>query len=150
MNNRFCPTCGNKIVDNKRFCDKCGEKVEIEKDKVVESEKTIVMNNSQQTISNNDDKGTMLGLISLLLFYVAPLFLTIIFSAFPKSVAIFSDIVGFCCVMAGVVIMIVGVVKYPKNKVMIANMWIIIGTILAYVFLILTFIVWVLTGQFQV
>lgn len=122
MNDRFCSNCGKEIDSNNMFCSSCGTKLNQNS-----------TNNNVVTVANNNvdsSQGDKLGLISLLLYFGASLVFSIITVFLPDEVRnYFSTLVGMCP-LAGIVVMIVGRVKYPNNKLLKIVMWVIIASII--------------------
>ena len=120
MNNKICPKCGAKIEEAGRYCYNCGTPI---------IEKTIQNTNSDRNnnqILNNEKEGDILGLISLILYFAGSGLVSALISIFPSDTRYyFSSLVGLCP-LASIVVMIVGRIKYPKNKLLKIAMWTII------------------------
>ena len=130
MNSKFCPSCGKENESNDMFCSNCGKSLN----------NNVVDNN---TTNNNVDssQGDKLGLISLLLYFGASLVFSIITLSLPEDVRnYFSALVGMCP-LAGIVVMIVGRVKYPNNRLLKIVMWVIIISIILEIVLFIILVV---------
>lgn len=161
-NSKFCPECGacNKVVckncnrenpANTNFCMGCGSALNTDENKKSEiniksennnANKNNPVNENKISIENSEDKkvGDRLGIISLLLYFASGIVELLSFGIFPNDFGIFlSSVVGMCP-LAGIVVMIVGRVKYPKNKLLKITMWIIIGTLIASIVLLIIFL----------
>lgn len=167
-NSKFCPECGacNKVVckncnrenpANTNFCMGCGSALNTDENKKIEinnnpenntidkSNTTTIndtVNENKASIETYKDKqiGDRLGIISLLLYFASGIVELLTLGIFPNDVGIFlSSVVGMCP-LAGIVVMIVGRIKYPKNKLLKITMWIIIGTITASIVLLIIFL----------
>ena len=157
----FCPNCGNNMEDGSVFCSNCGTNNEIDSHFCGNCGKQLIQNNvtineqgnsqyntnnddviNNQTNYNNDSEGNKLGIISLALYFVgSTLFLFISYllpAGFRES---FSALAGLCPT-SGIVIMIVGRVKYPNNKFLKIVMWIIIGSIILELIAFILFFIW--------
>lgn len=138
----YCKNCGKKIEDGKLECANCGTKVE-DKEKINEGE---IVNNVSPSVNDNsiksveDEKNAnLLCVISLILYFGSSALTGLLYyvSAFSgMSVASITSI----CPLAGIVLMIIARVKYPKNKFAKILMWIyIILTILTIVSVVILF-----------
>lgn len=138
----YCKNCGEKVEDGKLECTKCGTKVE---DKV-EMDKAEIVNNSSSSNNDNsipsaeDEKNAnLLCVISLILYFGSSAISGLLYSISSVSGSYVANIGGLCP-LAGIVLMIIARVKYPKNRFAKVLMWIyIILTILAIVTVILIF-----------
>ena len=141
MNNKFCVNCGNSLKDNEKFCGKCG--------------KGIVQNNSiNNTANTNTPMPIILGIASLVLFFVGiiALFLSfIIYSSVDNSTFdVIFDLILLSPIL-GIIIMIIGRIMYSKSAFLKIVMWIIIALIVLPILLLVFLIMIVLAlGFFMV
>ena len=133
----YCKNCGEKIEDGKLECTKCGTKVEDKKEEIIKAE---IVNNSSSQVNNNsvpsaeDEKNAnLLCVISLILYFGSSAISGLLYSISSISGSYVANIGGLCP-LAGIVLMIIARVKYPKNKFAKVLMWVyIIFTLLAIV-----------------
>ncbi len=134
MNNNYCYKCGQKLEGNSQFCSNCGAQLTASTSTNIEQNNTTQNNTTQNietTNTNITDNGNLLGILSLLLYFAGSFVIGIITYILPESIRdLFSVFAGFCPV-AGIVLMIVGRVKFPENKLLKVAMWIIIASIIA-------------------
>ena len=137
MDNKFCTHCGNSLVPGAAFCTSCGSPVNQANNQVVNQP---VVNNVATPV--DDSVGNKFAIISLLLYFAGSVVGAVIAALLPSSLRnIVSSLAGMCP-LAGIVVMIVGRVKYPSNKFLKIVMWIIIGCILLGLVLFILFIIW--------
>lgn len=131
MDTNYCTNCGNKLENNENFCTKCGS-----------------ANKNNNIIFNNSSNGNILGFISLGLYFGSGiLYFFIDLNSINNTMINYwlSYLLGFCP-LAGIVVMIVGRVKYPSNKLLKISMWIIIVSVLIIIVLMIFFIIlWYIT-----
>ena len=121
-NELVCPNCNNKIEANNNFCLNCGHKLK-------------EITNNQVVVNESDSEGNKLGIISLCLYFFGPFILGVISYFFPRDFSQYISSLGGLSSLAAIVIMIVGRVKYPTNKLLKIIMWIYIGLIAASIVL---------------
>lgn len=134
---RFCPKCGKANEMNFNFCDGCGTplvqtNVNNNQPSVSNNQQSI---NSQQVIDDeqkqiDEHNAIILGIVSLVLYYVGGAIVLVISSLLPESARTFFSSFSGLCPLAGVITMIVGRIKYPKNTFLKVVMWIIIISIM--------------------
>ena len=130
-NSRICPNCGTNNKTDSNFCESCGTKLE---------QNNVESVNNQQ-VKSEDDNAKMLGVISLVLYFADSIILSVIIHFLPESFKIpFSSLIGLCPT-SGIIVMIVGRVKYPTNKFLKIVMWIIIGSIILSLISIVIFVI---------
>lgn len=161
VNTNFCMGCGSPLnsdenkkseVNIKSENDTINENNSDNENNIVNESNTINktntinesnhVNENKTIVENYEDKkvGDRLGIISLLLYFASGIVELLSFGIFPNEFGMFlSSIVGMCP-LAGIVVMIVGRVKYPKNKLLKITMWVIIGTLIASVVLLIIFL----------
>ena len=138
----YCKNCGEKIEDGKLECTKCGTKIEDKKEEIKDAE---IVNNSK-SVNNNfvpseeDEKNAnLLCVISLILYFGSSVISGLLYSISSVTGSYLINIGGLCP-LAGIVLMIIARVKYPKNKFAKVLMWLyIILTLLAIIAVILLF-----------
>ena len=128
MNNIFCPNCGKENNSESNFCFNCG---------------TSLKNNQIEEKNKADEKtGNILGIISLVLYFSGAGITTAFASIFQNDLSDITSSLGGIAPLAGIVTMIVGRVKYPKNRLLKIAMWIIIGFTIASIILVILFMLW--------
>lgn len=122
----YCKNCGNKLENDDVFCTNCGTKKDDTSDNsIVEDTKKVEVNNNE--MSPEDTKNAnLLCIISLILTFASDLIAGIITVVFPPLGELLMSITPLCN-LAGLVLMIVARVKYPKSKFAKILMWIYIG-----------------------
>ena len=145
-NNKICPGCGAKNNINAKFCISCGTKLVENTNTNVNNEANVennsintnptpVVNNGVSVQTEKDKRNaTLLGVLSLVFYFVGS---SLIYSlsymfkySFEELYTMISTLGGLSPI-AGIVLMIVGRIKYPTNKFLKVVMWIIIGSIIA-------------------
>lgn len=145
-NSKICQKCGTINNLEAKFCQNCGTEI-IQNNTVNTIQNSVFQNENNNIkidnqIKNNDHEGNKLGIISLVLYFAATIVTTVITSLLPENIGeSFSALCGLCP-LAGIVIMIVGRVKYPDNKLLKVVMWVIIGSIIISIILFIIFCVW--------
>ncbi len=131
-NFRICPNCGTNNKTNSNFCANCGTKLE--------QNNVEAVNN--QPVKSENLNAKMLGVISLVLYFASSTILSAITYFLPESFRVmFSSLVGLCPIF-GIIVMIIGRVKYPTNKFLKIVMWIIIGSIIFCFVATVIFMIW--------
>lgn len=136
----FCSECGfqNKIGDH--VCTNCGRFLE----------SSQVNNSIDVNKNNNDYVPTILGITSLVLYFFGAGIFETIALFLPESIRPFVSSLGGISSLAGIVVMIIGRIKYPQNKFLKVVMWIIIGILIfGIVAMILLFLWCAITYQTQ-
>lgn len=134
---KFCRKCGKTLEKDMKFCGNCGTEVIEEKKEVKVETKPVEVKNTEPVANNNS--GNIFGILALVLFFIG--------GGLAFSVSeIASDYYGNAASsvlalipLAGIVLMIIGRVLYPKNKFLTIVMWVIIGVI-ASILLFIAFI----------
>lgn len=130
-NSSICPNCGTNNKTDSNFCRSCGTKLE-------QNNVEVVYNHP---VKSEDHNGEMLGVISLVLYFAGSIILSTITYFLPESFRVmFSSLVGLCPI-SGIIVMIIGRVKYPTNKFLKIVMWIIIGSIILCLIAIVIFMI---------
>ena len=115
-NTRICPNCGANNKTDSNFCVSCGTKIE----------QNDVETVNNQSVKSEASNAKMLGIISLVLYFAGTTILSIVTSFLSESFSVmFSSLAGLCPIL-GIIVMIIGRVKYPTNKFLKVVMWIII------------------------
>ena len=121
MNGKRCNRCGMVNTVDAVYCSNCGGYLD----------SNMNMNsNMNNSIDIDKQRAEKMATIALYMFYVAPLF-----SAYLGSVAYNSLLVLVCKILilgpiVGIIVMIVGRIKYPYNNSLRVVMWAIIVTIM--------------------
>lgn len=122
-NNKICPNCGKENGVDSNFCLGCGTPLK----------QNIPQNNQQQVQVANEEQeaidkkeGDKFGIISLILFFAGSTIVGAISLLLPKTIGDIIASFGGLCPLAGIVTMIVGRIKYPKNTILKVSMWLII------------------------
>ena len=140
MNNKICPKCGAKIEEVGRYCYNCGTPI---------IEKTIQNTNSGRNnnqVPNNDKEGDILGVISLILYFAGSGLISALIYFLPPNTRNYLSALGGLSPLASIVVMIVGRIKYPNNKLLKIAMWtIIICTLVGIIAFIVIIVILYLT-----
>lgn len=129
MNSKRCNRCGMVNTMDAQYCSNCGEYLDSS------------MNNSVNNDADMDKKkADNMAAISALFFYLGAGVVAIISKVIPVIGDLLYNMRGLCSI-AGIVIMIVGRVKYPDNKALKIVMWAIIVTIAVLVILVILYFV---------
>lgn len=131
MENNKCSNCGMTNENNFKFCTKCG--------------KALITNPNTQTSTQtemNEKAGNQLGALSLILYFAGSTIATALTLCLPEKIKVyFSALSGFIPLI-GIVIMIIGRVNYPNNKLLKIAMWLIIASIVICVITIMIIFAW--------
>ena len=131
-NTRICPNCGANNKTDSNFCVSCGTKIE----------QNDVETFNNQSVKSEASNAKMLGIISLVLYFGGTTILSIVTSFLSESFSVmFSSLAGLCPIL-GIIVMIIGRVKYPTNKFLKVVMWIIIGSIIFSLVATVIFMIW--------
>ncbi len=140
----YCINCGNQILDGDSFCTNCGALAN-NNAPVQEPQKVTVVQTNNNTISEEDNKkANFMCILSLLLYIAAPVVLylidMIISFTLDKGFTFFSAFSSLSH-LAGLALMIVARVKYPKNTFAKVLMWIYIGLMLLSIVIVIVIII---------
>ena len=117
----YCKNCGEKIEDGRSECDSCKISID-EKEEVKKSE--VIDNKIDLEKDKEDEKNAnLLCVISLILYFGSGTISGIFAVLSSVSGTYISSFTGLCP-LAGIVLMIIARVKYPKNKFAKILMWI--------------------------
>lgn len=147
MNNIKCPSCGAENNSQSNFCIQCGTKL-VQDNNVVSEQKVenskqninVVVNN--QAVDNDEKEAKRLGIISLVLYFAGQLISVLLGSLLSGYLGESVMGLGGFCPLAGIVVMIVGRVKYPKNRFLKVVMWIIIASMIISIIFMILFVLW--------
>lgn len=147
-NNIYCSKCGQSNTLGSAYCTKCGKKLlvtnEIQNNNI-QSTPPVETINTQRNISNNntdDSEGNILGIISLVLYFLGPITVNLIAYYMPSSVKQYIESLTGFCPMVAILLMIVGRVQYPKNKILKIAMWVIIASVIFVIVSFILFTIW--------
>lgn len=129
-NRKVCPNCGIVNTIDSQFCSNCGVQL---------TQNNVVVNNQK---NNDTSEGNKLGLLSLILYFLGTSIVSVIAYALPTAFRNYLSTLSGLFPLAGIVIMIVGRVKYPNNKLLKAAMWAIIGSIIFSLIAFIVFFIW--------
>lgn len=116
QNNKICQICGSTNEMSSQFCTKCG-------------------NQFRENNNNKNANAATLGIVSLILFFVGTGIVSIFSRFLPIDFSNAFSVLSGLCPLAGIVIMIVGRIKYPTNKFLKITMWVIILSIILSIIL---------------
>lgn len=152
-NNKICSKCGTSNKNDSAFCMNCGNKLDANAN-INEN----VQNNPVQTqdivyAQKEEAEGNKFATAALILYFAGGLMASILSRYLPERIGNFlSGFSGFVP-LVGIVIMIVGRIKYPNNKLLKITMWVIIslfilGVIIAILFFVFCYTVISSAGGF--
>ena len=122
-NNKYCRKCGTKIEEGSIYCYNCGSPL------TQNTQQNTIQNNSMNVnVQNqdNDKEGDILGIISLILYFAGSGLISAIIYFLPPNTRNYLSALGGLSPLASIVVMIVGRIKYPNNKLLKIAMWVII------------------------
>ncbi len=129
MNGKRCNRCGMVNTVDAVYCSNCGGYLD----------SNVNMNNSMNSNMNNSididkqkakKRAEKMATIALYMFYVAPLFALYLGSATYNSLLALVCKILILGPIVGIIVMIVGRIKYPYNNSLRVVMWAIIVTIM--------------------
>ena len=129
MNGKRCNRCGMVNTVDAVYCSNCGGYLD----------SNMNMNNSMNSNMNNSididkqkakKRAEKMATIALYMFYVAPLFALYLGSATYNSLLALVCKILILGPIVGIIVMIVGRIKYPYNNSLRVVMWAIIVTIM--------------------
>ena len=147
MNGKRCNRCGMVNTMDAVYCSNCGGYLDSNMN--MNSNMNTNMNNNMNMNMNSNmnnsididkQKANNMATISALLFYLGAEVVGIISKIIPVIGDLIYDMRGLCSI-AGIVIMIIGRVKYPDNKSLKVVMWAIIVTIAVIIIFVVLYIV---------
>ena len=122
-NNKYCRKCGTKIEEESIYCYNCGSLL------TQNTQQNTIKNNSMNVkVQNqdNDKEGDILGVISLILYFAGSGLISALIYFLPPNTRNYLSALGGLSPLASIVVMIVGRIKYPNNKLLKIAMWVII------------------------
>ena len=147
MNGKRCNRCGMVNTMDAVYCSNCGGYLDSNMN--MNSNMNTNMNNNMNMNMNSNmnnsididkQKANNMATISALLFYLGAEVVGIISKIIPVIGDLIYDM-RWLCSIAGIVIMIIGRVKYPDNKSLKVVMWAIIVTIAVIIIFVVLYIV---------
>ncbi len=142
----YCSNCGKEIKEDEKFCQNCGKEIvrdeNVKEEVVLEAERVDEVNNNVEADQNlekqkeefDNSQANLLCTISVILTYGVGIICCI------PGLSILAEITPFCS-LAGLVLMIVARVKYPKNIFAKVLMWLYIATVIIYIVLMVAIII---------
>ena len=127
--NRICPYCGANNSGDSNVCELCNKPLAQNAPinvPIIENKYNIDIQDNK----NEQEAGDKLGTISLLLYFAGSVVMNFILGFLPSSIRNSLSVLSGLCPLSGIIIMIIGRIKYPTNKYLKTVMWIIIGTII--------------------
>lgn len=134
----FCGKCGKELISGAKFCQYCGSTQDLQENQVDLPAKTEVAsyietnNNIEKPVDNH--QANVLCTISLLLYFVLPIFsivIAYIMAVFKEDMSpvvslVFNLMLSVSSMgrLAAYVLMIIARVKYPTSKYAKVVMWI--------------------------
>lgn len=121
-----CHNCNNVVDENVEFCTLCGTKIQ-KNYEIVNNQ-----NNTPQEIKNDKESpeekkaGDKIAIISLVLYFVASKVIFPIIEIWLQHITPIIAYLDLLFPVAGIIAMIYGRIKYPKNKSLKIVMWVII------------------------
>jgi ribosomal protein L40E len=120
MENKVCTKCGTENNSEALICKSCGSVLYNNKDKNIESDNNVIINKSNNDNNVNDNKenkkqGTIIGLISLFLFFGGGILFPIY--SYNYTLPSYFDYVSPISIVLALILLIYVRIKYPKNKV---------------------------------
>ena len=112
-NNKYCRKCGTKIEEESIYCYNCGSLL------TQNTQQNTIKNNSMNVkVQNqdNDKEGDILGVISLILYFAGSGLISALIYFLPPNTRNYLSALGGLSPLASIVVMIVGRIKYPNNK----------------------------------
>ncbi len=123
---KYCVKCGKEIEKDINYCPYCG----------------CMVNTINKENKEIEKEANFFGLMSAILFYggglVTSSFITFLPSNLRNTISTMSGLFP----LAGIVIMIIGRIKYPDNKLLKIIMWCIIVTTIVSVLFFALFFMW--------
>ena len=134
---KYCVKCGAELIPGSSFCGVCGMSLTPN----APTNTNVVPTNNNSDV-NEGSTPTVLGIISLLLYYAGPVIVGLLTIGMPSNAKYAIESIVSLTPLAGIVTMIIGRVKYPKNKFLKVVMWIIICSILFIIIIFILIFLW--------
>ena len=149
---KFCHNCCKEIEEGTVFCTNCGVQLsqsdnEANNDnnsqiETIKEQPVTQQNNNVNSNQDNKSNATLFGVLSLVLYFAGSIIISLLSYLLPaNSRDAFMSLSGFCP-LVGIVLMIIGRVKYPTNKFLKVVMWIIIGSIILGIVAFILLFIW--------
>lgn len=141
-NNKICSNCNTVNGNDSLYCSNCGTNFSQDNNIIHEQNNCYQNLNNSNVVKNNNSEGNIFGIISLVLYFCGSTISAVFYSFLPDSLSSYLSTLGGVFPLVGIVVMIVGRVKYPQNKLLKVTMWVIISTIILMIVLFIIFIAW--------
>ena len=118
MDKKYCSECGKENKLEAAFCESCGTAFK----EISENSNNISNENLNGTSTNHEDNVTVIkkcneiGTLSLIFYFGGPLILVSGSFARNEILSRIFSVFGLLVCLGGIVLMIYGRIKYPKNK----------------------------------
>lgn len=136
-----CSNCNNIINENTNFSSYCGTKIQ-QNNEIVNKQDTIPekINKNEET-PEEKKVGNTIALIALGIFFLANNIIMPLANIWLEKPSPIASCIDLLCPVVGIITMIYGRIKYPKNQSLKIAMWtmihFIIFAIVMYIYLLI-------------
>ena len=133
MENKVCTKCGTENNSDATICKSCGRVLykNLKQEEMVEE--TNLDNNNLEIKENDVKTGNIIGIISLVLFFVFGIIFPIV-NDYLKIVSLNSNhifvYIPLISLILGIILMVYGMIKFPNNKLIKITFGIITASII--------------------